>query len=406
MNKPVDLAAHATGRIYGTLFFSLLATITGVGIVVPLLPVYASGLGASGFTIGMIFGAFSLSRSFLLPYFGRLSDVKGRKPFLVIGLLAYGLVSVAFILSSTLNELIAIRFIQGAASAMVMPVAQAYIGDIAPVGKEGRYMGLFNVSLFCGLSLGPVLGGMINDHFSLNAAFAAMGFLAMAGCVLNFLLLPPVAREIGKRRRQNSWSWRQIIGDRIIAGICIYRFMYTACIGVIWSFLPVLADSRFHLTSSRIGVLVMLGVFVSGLIQAPMGYLADRINRKGLMVTGGLVVVLAVALYAWADRYQTLFWASTLFGIGGGAAMPALMAMATTKGRQAEAMGSVMAVLTVAHSLGMLSGALMAGLMMDWFNLGYAFVLGSVFMAVGIVAFVLLTGREQVPPDPLPLLDG
>ncbi|MBW2575913.1 MAG: MFS transporter, partial [Deltaproteobacteria bacterium] len=70
-------------KIFGTLFFSIFGTVTGVGIVVPLLPVYAHNLGASGIYIGLIFGSFSLSRTFLLPYFGRYSDKKGRKPFIV-----------------------------------------------------------------------------------------------------------------------------------------------------------------------------------------------------------------------------------------------------------------------------------------------------------------------------------
>jgi len=64
---------------------------TGVGIVVPFLPVYAYdlGLGASGIYISLIFGAFSLSRSVFLPYFGRCSDRRGRKPFIVSGLFVF-----------------------------------------------------------------------------------------------------------------------------------------------------------------------------------------------------------------------------------------------------------------------------------------------------------------------------
>ena len=54
-------------RIFTTLFFSLFTAVTGVGIVVPLLPVYALHLGAGGLYIGLIFGAFSISRSVFLP---------------------------------------------------------------------------------------------------------------------------------------------------------------------------------------------------------------------------------------------------------------------------------------------------------------------------------------------------
>ncbi len=87
-------------RTFATLVFSVFATVTGVGIVVPLLPIYAHGLGASGFYIALIFGAFSLSRTFFLPFFGRLSDRKGRRPIIISGLLGYALISVAFVYST------------------------------------------------------------------------------------------------------------------------------------------------------------------------------------------------------------------------------------------------------------------------------------------------------------------
>ena len=158
-------------KIFGTLFFSIFAAVTGVGVVVPLLPIYAHDLGASGLYIGMIFGSFSLSRTFFLPYFGRLSDKKGRKPYILAGLFAYFIISIGFIFSKNVESLIIIRFIHGIASAMIMPVVQAYVGDITPRGQEGFVMGLFNLAMFSGLSLGPLIGGVINDHFNLQYTF-------------------------------------------------------------------------------------------------------------------------------------------------------------------------------------------------------------------------------------------
>ena len=374
-------------RVFGTLFFSIFAAITGVGIVVPLLPVYAHNLGAGGFYIGLIFGAFSLSRTFFLPYFGRQSDLRGRKPFIAAGLLAYALVSVAFVLSSTVEHLIAIRFFQGIASAMVMPVVQAYVGDITPRGKEGATMGLFNMSMFLGLSIGPLIGGVVNDTFSLEITFVCMGILALAGFLLSVFMLPPVRSEQVLQRQKPPVRWRYLIKDREIAGLFAFRFVYTFCIGVIWGFMPVFADAEFSLSSSAIGLLVMLGVFVSGLLHTPMGYLADRVNRRLMVGLGGLIVALAVLSFLWADGFRDLFAANVMFGIGGGISMPALMALAVIKGDRAGAMGSVMALLTMAHSLGMLLGALVGGLMMDMLQLRQAFSSGSVVMLVGVIAF-------------------
>lgn len=387
-------------KIFSTLFFSLLVTITGVGIVVPLLPVYARHLGASGLYIGLLFGAFSLSRTFLLPVFGRLSDRKGRKPFILAGLLAYALVSVAFILFTQVKHLIIIRFFQGIASAMIMPVIQAYVGDMTPKGREGFVMGLFNMSLFFGLSLGPVVGGVINDRFSLQAAFICMGVLALAGFGLSLALLPPTQAEVALRKGRTPLHWRAIVGDRIIAGLFAFRFAHTACIGIIWGFLPVLADTAFGLKSAQIGVLVMLGVLVSGVVQAPMGYLADRTSRKAMVTIGGLLAAVAVLYFRWAADYNALLATSVAFGLSGGLAMPAMMAVAVLKGQQTQSMGSVMAVLTVAHSLGMLVGALLAGLMMDWFELRVAFTLGAAIMVVGTTLFFLSVLGKPIDARP------
>lgn len=367
----------------------MLATITGVGIVVPLLPVYVSRLGASGLYIGLIFGAFSISRTVFLPLFGRLSDRKGRKPFIVFGLLAYALVSVAFILFPQVNQMIAIRFFQGMASAMIMPVIQAYIGDITPQGREGVVMGVFNMSLFFGLSLGPVVGGVISDRFNLQAAFGCMGLLALIGFGLCTLLLPAAHHEKVLRKGHQPTQWRVILSDRTIAGLFAFRLAHTAGISIIWGFLPVLAASEFSLTSSQIGVLIMLGVLVSGLIQAPMGYLADRISRKAMVVVGGILAGSAILCFQWADTYGLLFGVSIAFGIGGGIAIPAVMAVAVLKGSQTQSMGSVMAILTVAHSLGMLAGAVFAGIMMDWFDLRTAFRFGGIVLFGGIAIFYL-----------------
>ena len=386
-------------KIFATLFLSIFAVITGVGIVVPLLPVYALQLGAGGIYIGLIFGAFSLSRSVFLPYFGRLSDRKGRKPFIVFGLFAYALISIGFILSESVESLIGLRFVQGIVSAMIMPVTQAYVGDITPEGREGFTMGLFNMSVFCGLSLGPLLGGAINDWMNLNMAFLCMGLLALIGFFLSLLLLPPIRSESVVARGIEPLPWKWLIRDRLIAGLFALRFAYTAAIGMIWGFLPVLAAMEFSLPSSSIGILVMLGVFVSGVLHAPMGVLADHFSRRALVLIGGGSASGSMLLFPWADGFWDLFWANVLFGIGGGISMPAVMAMAVTCGNRATAMGSVMGLLTMAHSMGMLTGAILAGLAMDLLQLRHAFFIGVFIMIAGCLMFMLATYPKPEATD-------
>ena len=374
-------------KTFNVLFFSIFASLTGVGIVVPLLPVYARDLGGSGFAIGMLFGSFSIARTLFIPFFGRASDRRGRKPFIVGGMLGYALISLAYVAADSVPTLIIFRFFQGFASAMMMPVLQAYVGDITPEGREGFTMGHFNLATFAGLSLGPLMGGVISDHWDIDAAFVMMGLLALFGFLACALLLPPTRFETALRRGTPPIAWRRLARDASIRSLVAFRLAYTAGIGVIWGFLPVYADQRFQPGAAAIGLLIMTGILVSGLLHMPMGYLADRMNKAYMVIGGGLVASAALLGFTWADSFTAMLLGSAVFGLGGGIAMPALMGLAVQRGAHVDAMGSVMSLLTLAHSLGMLAGALLAGMAMDWFDLSWAFPVGSVIMIGGLAAF-------------------
>jgi DHA1 family multidrug resistance protein-like MFS transporter len=393
VNNGKEIIPTDQKQIFLTLFFAIFSTVTGVGIVVPLLPVYANDMGASGLYVGLIFAAFSISRSFLLPVFGRLSDFKGRKPFIVAGLFSYTLISIAFIFFDSVESLIVLRFIQGAGSAMVMPVVQAYVGEITPEGSEGYSMGLFNLSMFLSLSLGPLMGGGIKDLWSLDAAFICMGIFSGIGLLLCLIFLPPVHQEKNQKDFESPRPWAVVLKDPAIVVLFLFRYAHTFCIGVIWCFMPVFADTRFGLSAALIGVLVMLGIFISGLLHLPMGYLADRLERKWMIIAGGVLSSLAMLLPFYASGFWDLILAVTIFGIGGGVSMPAVMACAVMKGEEKKAMGSVMSVLTVAHSLGMLMGSLAAGLAMDYISLRWAFPCGMAVMGIGTLAVLAAMDR-------------
>lgn len=383
-------------KIFATLFLAVFAVTLGVGLVVPLLPVYAHELGATGLYIGFIFGAFSLSRTVFLPFFGRLSDLKARKPFITTGLLAYFLVSIGFTLSRDVTLLILIRLFQGIASAMILPVAQAYVGEITPKHREGFVMGLFNISLYAGLSLGPVLGGVVHDAFGLQTSFLSMGAVSLSGFFLCLVLLPPSQEERPLVPTRSPVRYRTLMRNRYLGALFFFRFAFTTSIGMVWAFLPLLAGLEFNLSSSAIGILVMLGVLTTGLLQTPMGLLADRFDKRALIVWGGIVAAGAVFSFVYAQGFWGLFAANVLFGVGGGMAMPSVMAMTVIIGRHTASMGSIMGLLTMGHSLGMLTGPIIAGFVMDTFHLSLAFVAGAVIMGLGsVVALVFTSGFQR-----------
>ncbi|RLI01066.1 MFS transporter, partial [Candidatus Bathyarchaeota archaeon] len=123
----------------------------GLGFIAPLLPIYATSLGASGFEIGVIFAAFAVVRAATMIPFGSLSDIFGRKFFIVLGMGVYVLASITYVLSKTVLQLIFCRILHGIASALVVPAAMAYVADVSPEDRRGEAMGLFNTALFAGI---------------------------------------------------------------------------------------------------------------------------------------------------------------------------------------------------------------------------------------------------------------
>jgi MFS family permease len=379
-------------KIFITLFLAVFVTIMGVGIVAPLLPLYAFDLGADAFQIGLIFGAFSLTRTIFVPYFGKLSDVKGKKPLLTLGMFLYFLTSLLYLISSNIHALILIRLGQGFASAMIFPVAQAYVGMITPKNKEGFTMGLFNISLYGGLSFGPILGGVVKDLWNIQFSFLTMGAFTLLGFALCALLLPS---EKGHEEGQASIPkkpirYLRLIKEPAVFSLFTFRLCFTAGIGFIWAFLPLLASTRLHLNSSTIGFVLMISVLVSGLFQVPMGFLADRFSKKLLIVLGGILGALSLYLVQVASTFGELFLASGLFGLAGGISFPALMALGVIEGRRAGAMGSIMGLLAMAHSLGMLAGPLLAGVIIDLFSFTIVFIIGTLILMTGSSIFVAM----------------
>ena len=154
-------------KVFPILALCVFSATLGIGIISPLLPLYIDEIGASGVGLGVIMASYFISNSLFVPIAGRLSDRKGRKKFLTVGLMMYGLIAVGYIFAMNVVLLSLVRFGMGIAGAMTIPIAIAYLGDLSPEGEEGKWMGYANAFFFSGFGFGPLIGGVVTEHFGI-----------------------------------------------------------------------------------------------------------------------------------------------------------------------------------------------------------------------------------------------
>lgn len=108
--------------------------------------------------------------AFLVP-FGRLADIVGRKKIFTVGITFFSLASLLCGMAWSMGALIAFRALQGIGGAMIFGTGMAILTSVFPPQERGKVLGINAASVYAGLSLGPVLGGAMNQHLGWQSIF-------------------------------------------------------------------------------------------------------------------------------------------------------------------------------------------------------------------------------------------
>jgi len=377
-------------KVFPILAISIFACMLGSGIVVPLLPLYAESLGASGLWLGLVFAAFPVARTLITPVIGRLSDRKGRKQFITTGLFAYGIISFIFIWTNTVLQLVVLRFLHGLAGALILPIAQAYVGDISPKGEEGRWMGYANAAFFSGFGFGPLMGGVLAEHLGMGIAFLAMGSLSLIAFFIAVFFLPEIMR---KRSASSYPSLKDIGRSGMMSGLFVFRLNLTLGRSIFFIFLPLLGAVNLGLSPSMVGILLSSHVLLMSLLGIPMGRIADRFSRRFLVVIGCVISFIFLVAVPFGNSFNLLLALAVLGSLGSAMSVAAGTALAVDEGRK-YGMGSSIALFSVALSLGMVVGPIAGGTITDIAGINSAFFFGAAMTLLGAGLFISLSRRQ------------
>lgn len=412
------------------IFLTVFIDLIGFGIVLPLLPIYSRDFGASGFMIGAIMAAFSLTQFIFAPLWGRLSDRVGRRPILLASTAGAAVSYVLFAIASgftgrtALGVLLGARLFAGACGANIT-VAQAYIADITPPKDRSRRMGLIGMAFGLGFIFGPALGSLSFELFGITGPGWVAASLCTANLMVAFLVLSeswkPNSEHAAPRPRMAQWA-HTFSHPKVGLLIGIF-FLATFCFTCFETTLGLLISENFHLDIQHdhhakeiVGYLfAYCGIVGAALQGGAIGRLVKRMGEPRLIAMSLMLVALSLALMPFVHGYAPLTW-KVLFHRAGVPWLNLLLilgVLAAGSSLTRPPVFGLISILTPAHeqgatigvaqsagSLARIIGPLFAATLFDYKPpLPYLICSGIAFIA-GLLAWQSLCRSEQ------PLVSG
>ena len=399
-------------RGFIVLWIAMLVAMAGIGMVSPLLPIYVrDDLGGPEIAVALSFSGLAFAQLVASPFVGRLGDYIGTKPFIVTGFLIYCLGAMGYLFADSWQLVIAFRIISGFGAASVFPMTLAYIGRLAPAGREGAFMGTFSVSQIAGFGVGPLLGGTIRDAFGSETAFLTMAIMLGATGLATLLFLPPdrTGSETGEETPEQRLPMLQVIGRPLVQAAVSIQLLVALGFGASFSFLAIFVISEEGLdTGSAMFVGILFGVrsIIGAMLQPIAGRAADRYSRVALVVVAFSISALGQFLIPSLPRDlvdTSLFgtalviapWLLVLMvciGFAEAFAMPASQAIFVSVGRTVG-MGSIMGLNQMGGAIGFLSGSLIGALVVANFGVDAVFRYAGIATFLGSLVFLALMRR-------------
>jgi MFS transporter, DHA1 family, tetracycline resistance protein len=334
------------------LLVTVFLNIAGFSLVLPLLPFYGTLYGASPFMVASLFAAYSLGSVFGEIYWGRRSDIIGRRPVLIMTTAGAALSYVAFAFAPTYALAIGIRVITGFFSGTFSVVAST-IADITPPQSRAKYMGYFGASFNLGFATGPAIGGLLANPAAGLAGFRApllaAAALAAAASIWAAMALPETRPASAGVRSAPSYSEAlRYVGSQ---GLLLRLFLIAFCgIGAFASMEAVFGlwtKLNFGWGTREVG-LTFLAVGGAGLLVQTLaiGPLVTRFGEARVIVGGLLLLVVAIVLPPVIRMPAASVVLMSLLMAGHSLAFPnagALVSRTTPPDRQGSVMGLNMA---------------------------------------------------------------
>jgi len=403
---------HSRKAAMSFIFITLLIDVTGLGLIIPVLPKLIEQLTGDNISQASQWGgwltfAYAVVQFICAPIIGNLSDKYGRRPVLLFSLLGFGIDYLFLAFAPSIGWLFIGRIIAGITGAS-FTTASAYIADVSTDKDRAQNFGLLGAAFGLGFIIGPSVGGLL-AHYGIRVPFFAAAGFSLLNALYGYFVLPESLSK--ENRRPFEWKRSNPLGS------LLHLKKYPSVIGLIWSMVLVYIAAhslqstwtfinieRFNWSEQKLGlslgvVGVMTMIVQGGLIR----YINPRLGNERSVYIGLAIYSVGMLAFAFATQSWMMFAFMVPYCLGGiaGPALQAILAGHVPPTEQGELQGALTSMMSATSIV----GPLVMTNLFAYFTKpgapvhfsGAPFLLGSILlMGSAVVAYMVLRKEKEI----------
>jgi DHA1 family multidrug resistance protein-like MFS transporter len=376
-------------------------SIIGFSFVMPFFPFYIRELGITDPRLvpiwsGLVMTAGGISMTVAGPLWGIVADRYGRKLMVQRAMFGGAVIMGLMGLVSNVYHLLVLRLLQGAVTGTV-PASIALVSSVTPRNRMGYSLGLMQMAVFAGSSLGPWLGGSVADRFGYRMPFAVTaGLLVCAGLLVLFgtreRFQRPAAHEV-----QAAPSIRGLLRLPGVATLLAVYFALNLSATIVAPIFPLFVERLLHTdvgAASATGMILAISGIAAAAAAVVIGRASDRLGPRRILAAATAAAGLMCFPQAVARTVGQLLAVRVVFGLAAGGMGPTLNSLVAGLVPR-HRLGSIYGMTAAASSLGAAMGPLLGGWLAASMGLRAPFVLMGAML---LLLSVMVQWRVAPPP--------
>lgn len=259
---------------------NLFLIFTGVGLVIPVMPLLMEDMHFNGAIMGMMLSVFSITQLLASPIMGYLSDKLGRKKMIVLGMLLFAISEFIFGFANDKYIFYLSRGLGGVAAALLMPAVTAFVADMTTIEQRPKAMGYVSAAISGGFIIGPGIGGVLAS-LGHRVPFFAAGIIAIIGCLLTQSILIEPQHNLQAKNTSQKTNAKEIVREFLskpgVLFIFIIIFISSFGLQAFESIYTIMTTIIFGFNPAQIAVIITVSGVLALFFQL---FLFDHIIRK------------------------------------------------------------------------------------------------------------------------------